>query len=102
MNYNMNLSYATYLLFYVVVIGSLQVQCPVRLIHAQTDEEVPYSIALKLIETCSTKDASLVLIKSATHAMEGKREFATMRFMISDIIDATRNNQYDLTSPGSG
>lgn len=89
--------------FHIPIIkGSLIVQCPVRLIHAQTDEEVPYAMALSLIERCSTKDASLVLIKSATHAMEGKREFATMRFMISDIIDATKNNQYDLTSPGSG
>jgi len=82
--------------------GSLNVNCPVRLIHAQQDEEVPYAIALRLLERCSTKDASIVLIKSASHSMEGVREFATMRFLISDILDASRFNQYDLTSPGSG
>lgn len=76
--------------------------CPVRLIHAQEDEEVPYAIALRLLERCSTKDASIVLIKSSSHAMEGVREFATMRFLISDILGASRYNQFDLTSPGSG
>lgn len=82
--------------------GSLPIHCPVRLIHAQKDEEVPFEMSLKLIENCASTDASLVLIKSSSHAMEAERDFKTMRNMIREVIEASQGSRFDLTSPGSG
>lgn len=81
--------------------NSIPVKCPIRLIHAMYDEEVPYSFALKLIENCSSKDASLVLLKSSSHDLEGESEFYTMRSMILEVMTAFKGD-FDLTSPGSG
>jgi pimeloyl-ACP methyl ester carboxylesterase len=50
--------------------GSVPVKCPIRLIHGVYDEEVPYTIALKLLENCKSRDGQLVLLKTSSHAME--------------------------------
>lgn len=81
--------------------NSVQVKCPVRLIHAMFDEEVPYSLVLKLVENISVKDVSVVLMKDASHAMEGEEEFKVMRSMIEEINTAFKGD-FDLRSPASG
>ena len=40
--------------------GSLQVKCPVRLIHALQDEEVSFQFSVRLLESCASTDAALV------------------------------------------
>lgn len=82
--------------------GSVRVQCPVRLVHSLQDEEVPYQLAVQLIEKIASSDASLVLMKgSSSHAMEGEQEFRTMRSMINEVLDAFKGD-FDLRSPASG
>jgi pimeloyl-ACP methyl ester carboxylesterase len=81
--------------------GSVAVSCPVRLIHALYDEEVPFSMVQKLVDNISSEDASLVLIKGAQHAMEGEKEFRVMRTMIEEINNAFKGD-FDLRSPASG
>lgn len=81
--------------------NSLPVRCPVRLIHAINDEEVPYSLALKLIDNCASADASLLLIKGSTHSMEGQNDMTAMRDMLQEVLNAFKGD-FDLRSPGSG
>jgi esterase/lipase len=45
----------------------------VRLIHGLYDEEVPYSMPMKLLENVASRDAELVLLKWSTHSMEVRR-----------------------------
>jgi fermentation-respiration switch protein FrsA (DUF1100 family) len=82
--------------------NSLPVQCPVRLIHALDDEEVPYSLALKLIENCASKDAAVTLIKGSSHSMESHSDMLSMRQMVREVLEASNGNVFDLRSPGSG
>jgi len=82
--------------------GSLAIECPVRLLHALDDEEVPLRIPQKLLENCACGDASLSILKGATHAMDSDREFVAMRYLIMDIIQSSKVMGFDLTSPGSG
>ena len=82
--------------------GEIPVQCPVRLIHSITDEEVPFQLALKLVENCQGGDASVTLLKGSTHAMENERDMKTMRSMIVEVIEAYHEGGFDLSSPGSG
>lgn len=81
---------------------SIPVTCPVRLVHALYDEEVPYSFAVKLAENCASKDTAVLLLKTAAHDMEGEVEFKAIRQMIAEVVAAHREGDYDLTSPGSG
>lgn len=80
---------------------SIPITCPIRLIHALYDEEVPHHFALKLVENCMSRDASVVLLKGASHEMEGEGEFKAMRSMIAEVMAAFKG-EFDLTSPGSG
>eukprot|EP00601_Ochromonadales_sp_CCMP2298_P003059 CAMPEP_0173188672 /NCGR_PEP_ID=MMETSP1141-20130122/11376_1 /TAXON_ID=483371 /ORGANISM="non described non described, Strain CCMP2298" /LENGTH=275 /DNA_ID=CAMNT_0014112609 /DNA_START=192 /DNA_END=1019 /DNA_ORIENTATION=- len=82
--------------------GSLPIQCPVRLLHAQEDEEVPSSMAMKLLDNCASQDAYIVLMKNAKHAMDGDRELKALRNLITDVIDSKKSQQFDLRTPGSG
>ena len=82
-------------------VGSIPVSCPVRLVHAMNDEEVPYDIAIKLAENCAARDASVCLVKGSSHALDRETDMQTMRHMIWEILDAFKG-EYDLRSPGSG
>ena len=37
--------------------------CPVRLIHGLSDEEVPMDLALKLLQNCASRDSAITLLK---------------------------------------
>jgi pimeloyl-ACP methyl ester carboxylesterase len=82
--------------------GSLNIFCPVRLIHSLNDEEVPYKLALQLVENIQGTDASVTLLKNSRHSMESESDIKLMRSMISEVIEAYQQGGYDLRSPGSG
>jgi esterase/lipase len=81
--------------------GSIPVKCPVRLVHALNDEEVPYALALKLAENCASTDTSVCLVKGSSHALDREVDMKTMRAMIIEVLDAFKG-EFDLRSPGSG
>lgn len=64
----------------------IPVRCPVRLMHALDDEEVPYTLALQLIKRIASADASVILIKASSHAMDQEADFKTMRSMYVHIL----------------
>ena len=81
--------------------GSIPVTCPVRLVHSLNDEEVPYALALKLLENCASTDATVCLVKGSSHALDREVDMKTMRAMIIEVLDAFKG-EFDLRSPGSG
>lgn len=86
----------------LLLAGSVNVTCPVRLLHSLSDEEVPYSFALRLAENLASEDTRVVLMKGVAHEMEGEREFLAMRALLDEVVTAARESEIDLTSPGSG
>lgn len=50
--------------------GSIEIKCPVRLIHGLSDEQVPSSLAMRMLEACTCDDAAITLSKSSRHSME--------------------------------
>lgn len=79
----------------------MKISCPVRLIHGLSDEQVPSSFAMRLLEACSCRDAAITLSKSSTHSMEEDGDMKAMRSMIKEVMYNFQGN-YDLRSPGSG
>lgn len=80
--------------------GSIPIDCPIRLVHGLKDNQVPTSLALKLLENCATKDAAITLLKSSTHDMEDPSDMTTMRSMIIEVMSNYKGD-FDLKSPGS-
>jgi len=80
--------------------GGLKINCPVRLLHGMSDEEVPYETALKLADCISSPDVSVILSKGGRHQLDDEEDFERMRNAVEEVY---RNNlEYDLTSPASG
>jgi pimeloyl-ACP methyl ester carboxylesterase len=54
---------------HLVLREPIPLTCPIRLIHALDDPDVPWTASLRLMERMSTQDAQLTLIKKAGHRM---------------------------------
>lgn len=80
---------------------SIKVKCPVRLIHGLSDEEVPFSLAMQLIDSIESPDASILLSKNSDHAMDTERDMRAVRSLIMDVLTAFKGD-FDLRSPASG
>lgn len=78
------------------------VRCPVRLMHAIDDDEVPYVYALKIVNAITSLDANVVLLKRSTHSMDNEADIHTMRFLIEEVMTDARLRVFDLRSPASG
>lgn len=81
---------------------SIDVTCPIRLIHAFDDEEVPYSNAVRTLEKVKARDVALTLLKDSSHYMEEEADHQAMRIAVAQVVEASSRYEYDLTSPGSG
>lgn len=81
--------------------SSLEVKCPVRLIHGLDDAEVPFDLALRLLSKISTSDASLMLMKTSGHLLGRQADYKVLKTAIMEVVNI-EYGQYDLRSPASG
>ena len=56
----------------------IQLECPVRLIHGDKDEEVPIGVAFKLLEDLHSGDVQLTVIKWGDHRLSKPYEIETI------------------------
>lgn len=82
--------------------GSLDITCPVRLLHGTDDEEVPMATALRVMDAVQTTDVDVTILKGMHHFIESGKEFATLRKQLDSVLDAAKLYEYDLKTPGSG
>ncbi len=47
----------------------IAIDCPVRLLHGQTDADVPWEVSLRLAEKLCSDDIQVTLVKAADHRM---------------------------------
>ena len=81
---------------------SLNINCPVRLLHGTDDEEVPFDNSIRIMEAVKTKDVMLTLVKGANHFMEREEDTTELIVSVESAVAACQLLEYDLTSPGSG
>ena len=79
---------------------SVKVNCPIRLIHAIGDEEVPYTTALTIAEVVTSKNVDVMLVKDASHVLDEEADFNRMKRYVRDCW--REYLEFDLTSPMSG
>jgi esterase/lipase len=85
---------------------SLNINCPLRLLHGTMDEEVPISIPLRLLEAMASNDVDLLLVKGMKHFIDTEKEYGALAIKLHRVLDdakqAAGNYEIDLNSPGSG
>ena len=80
--------------------GSLRIDCPVRLLHGLSDEEVPHRTAMALADAIMGTDVVVTLLKGAKHMMDTEQDFDRMWGAVEEVLDASSG--FDLRSPASG
>ncbi len=67
---------------------TINIFCPVRLIHGQEDEDVPWSTALRLAENLATEDVEVMLVKDGDHRLSRPADLFRLRRVVEDLIAA--------------
>lgn len=63
--------------------GEIALDCPVRLLHGQEDEVVPWQIAIRTAACLRSDDVQTVLVKDGDHRLSRESDIA----MLLDLID---------------
>mmetsp|Transcript_3895 Transcript_3895/g.9679 ORF Transcript_3895/g.9679 Transcript_3895/m.9679 type:complete len:89 (-) Transcript_3895:88-354(-) len=79
---------------------SIDVKCPVRILHGLADEEVPPQRALKLADRLKSEDVTVTFIKYGDHVLETESDFEQMWSAVSEVSE--KFYEFDLRSPSSG
>lgn len=51
--------------------GSIDIRCPVRLIHGEADNDVPWQVSHRLSQALRSDDVTLTLVKGGDHRLSG-------------------------------
>lgn len=80
--------------------GSLDINCPIRLLQGLHDEELPPRRILDLAEKVKSDDCVVSFVKFGDHTMEDEEDLKRMWEAVCEVSD--KYFEYDLTSPSSG
>mmetsp|Transcript_22177 Transcript_22177/g.50764 ORF Transcript_22177/g.50764 Transcript_22177/m.50764 type:complete len:116 (+) Transcript_22177:1171-1518(+) len=79
---------------------SIDIDCPVRLLHAMYDKEVPYSTPFRLADAIKGRDVTIMIIKGGEHMLARDEDVKKMHSAVEEVLENAW--EYDLTSPMSG
>ena len=68
----------------------LPVDCPVRLIHGDCDEDVPLDIALRLKDRLRSGDVQVTVIKGAGHRLSAPHEIDAILRTVALLLEPPR------------
>ncbi len=57
---------------------SIVIQCPVRLLHGQSDADVPWETSLRLAAALDTDDIQVILVKDGDHRLSRPQDIALL------------------------
>jgi pimeloyl-ACP methyl ester carboxylesterase len=69
--------------------ATIPVDCPVRLLHGQDDEDVPPDISLRLAAALRSEDVQVTLVKGGDHRLSREQEIALLLRTVASLSDAS-------------
>lgn len=66
---------------------AVALDCPVRLLHGQTDPDVPWREALRIAERVTSPDVEVTLIKDGDHRLSRPRDLALLQRTLAALLD---------------
>ena len=71
--------------------NSIQINCPVRLIHGSNDKDVPQETSSNLMHALTSTDVHLNILKNADHRMSSNEALALLEAVVLQTISQHRN-----------
>jgi pimeloyl-ACP methyl ester carboxylesterase len=68
--------------------GPIHIHCPVRLLHGQSDADVPWSISVQLAERLRSSDVQATLIKDGDHRLSREADIALLVRVVDALLEA--------------
>ncbi|MBI3444174.1 MAG: alpha/beta hydrolase [Magnetospirillum sp.] len=65
----------------------IQLHCPIRLIHGQKDEDVPWRTALQLADCLASEQAEVILVKDGDHRLSRDGDLRRLCDVVSSLLD---------------
>ena len=65
----------------------IMLDCPVRLLHGQNDEDVPFTVSLKLAAALHSADVQMTLIKDGDHRLSREVDIALLLRTVAALAD---------------
>ena len=69
--------------------GPVAVDCPVRLVHGDADNEVPLGIALQTLEKLRSADVQLTIVKGGGHRLSERHEIEAILRATAGLVGET-------------
>jgi pimeloyl-ACP methyl ester carboxylesterase len=66
--------------------GPIPLRCPVRLLHGQRDEDVPWQTALTLADRLEGGDVTVILVKDGDHRLSRPQDLALLRRSVAALL----------------
>ncbi|MGE4430530.1 MAG: alpha/beta fold hydrolase [Sphingobium sp.] len=67
--------------------GEIALDCPVRLLHGQQDEVVPWQIAVRTAACLRSDDVQTVLVKDGDHRLSRESDIALLLNLVDGLLD---------------
>jgi len=68
----------------------IAVECPVRLVHGQLDEDVPLAVAFRAMSALRSGDVQLLTIKGGGHRLSEPHEIDAILRTLSELLEQVR------------
>lgn len=70
--------------------GPIAVDCPVRLIHGDADNEVPVVVAMRTMHELRSADVQLTIVKGGGHRLSERHEIETILRAVAALVGETK------------
>lgn len=71
---------------HLVLRRPIAISCPVRLIHGQQDDDVPWEQSLQLAKQMVSSDIEVCLVKDAGHRLSRPQDLARIRQVLGELL----------------
>ena len=65
----------------------IAIDCPVRLVHGERDQDVPLDVAFRTMRRLCSSDVQLVTLKGASHRLSEPREVDTILRIVAGLLE---------------
>ncbi|MBI5164147.1 MAG: alpha/beta hydrolase [Magnetospirillum sp.] len=72
-----------------LLVDTINLYCPVRLIHGQRDADVPWETALKIADCLAATDVEVLLVKDGDHRLSRDADIARLTGTLADLLQRT-------------
>lgn len=70
-----------------VLTGSIPLRCPIRLLHGQSDRDVPWTLSLRIAEQAAAEDVQVILVKDGDHRLSRPRDLSLLRRTLAALLE---------------